>query len=144
MPLFSISALLDLNHVVIKVVNTGRNPVFFEGLRSLLAFLFLIIYFKLNNKKLVFSTDTMGISIIARIVFALGFLLLFPAFDYTSVAHDSILYYSMPIWVAVIGHFFLPNKRLNFLKSIDLISTFAAVSLTISNNDKTFSFTTGN
>tara|TARA_B110000090_G_C13093003_1_gene335564 strand:+ start:377 stop:637 length:261 start_codon:yes stop_codon:yes gene_type:complete len=86
----------------------------------------------------------MGISIIARIVFALGFLLLFLAFDYTSVAHNSILYYSMPIWVTIIGHFFLPNKRLNFLKSIDLISTFAAVSLTISNNDKTFSFTTGN
>ena len=144
MPLISISALLDLNHVVIKIVNTGHNPVFFEGLRSLLAFLFLIIYFKLNNKKLVFSTDTMGISIIARIVFALGFLLLFLAFDYTSVAHNSILYYSMPIWVTIIGRFFLPNKRLNFLKSIDLISTFAAVSLTISNNDKTFSFTTGN
>ena len=36
--LISVSALLGLNHVVIKVVNTELNPVFFAGLRSFLAF----------------------------------------------------------------------------------------------------------
>ena len=137
--LISLSALLGLNHVVIKVVNTGLNPVFFAGLRSLLAFFFLIIYFKLTNKKLEFSKDTMGISILAGIVFALEFLLLFLALDFTSVARNSILYYSMPIWVTVFGHFFLPNERLNFFKSVGLISAFAGVSLAISNNDETFS-----
>ena len=81
--LISLSALLGLNHVVIKVVNTGLNPVFFAGLRSLLAFFFLIIYFKLTNKKIEFSKDTMGISILAGIVFALEFLLLFLALDFT-------------------------------------------------------------
>ena len=137
--LISLSALLGLNHVVIKVVNTGLNPVFFAGLRSLLAFIFLIIYFKLTNKKLVFSKDTMGISILAGIIFALEFLLLFLALDFTSVARNSILYYSMPIWVTVFGHFFLPNERLNFFKSVGLISAFAGVALAISNNDETFS-----
>jgi len=29
--LISLSALLGLNHVVIKVVNTGLNPVFLQG-----------------------------------------------------------------------------------------------------------------
>ena len=71
--LIALSALLGINHVVIKVVNTGLNPVFFAGLRSLLAFVFLIIYFKLTNKKMEFSKDTMAISVLAGIVFALGF-----------------------------------------------------------------------
>jgi len=135
----SLSALLGLNHVIIKVVNTGLNPVFFAGLRSLLAFFFLIIYFKLTNKKIEFSKDKMGISILAGIVFALEFLLLFLALDFTSVARNSILYYSMPIWVTVFGHFFLPNERLNFFKSVGLISAFAGVALAVSNNNETFS-----
>lgn len=137
--LISLSALLGLNHVVIKIVNSGLNPVFFAGLRSLLAFFFLIIYFKLTKKKIEFSKDTMGISILAGIVFALEFLLLFLALDFTSVARNSILYYSMPIWVTVFGHFFLPNERLNFFKSVGLVSAFAGVSLAISNNSETFS-----
>ena len=137
--LVGLSALLGLNHVVIKVVNTGLNPVFFAGLRSLLAFFFLIIYLKLTNKKIDFSKEKMGISIVAGIVFALEFLLLFLALDFTSVARNSILYYSMPIWITVFGHFLLPNERLNFFKSVGLISAFAGVSLAISNNDETFS-----
>ena len=45
----------------------------------------------------------------------------------------------MPIWVTVFGHFFLPNEKLNFFKSVGLISAFAGVSVAISNNDETFS-----
>lgn len=137
--LVGLSALLGLNHVVIKVVNAGLNPVFFAGLRSLLAFIFLIIYFKLTDKKIEFDRDTMGISIVAGIVFAFEFLLLFLALDFTTVARNSILYYSMPIWITVLGHFLLPNEKVNFLKSIGLISAFAGVSIAISNNDETFS-----
>lgn len=137
--LISLSALLGINHVVIKVVNSGLNPVFFAGLRSLLAFVFLIIYFKLTNKKMEFSKDTMGISVLAGIVFALEFLFLFLALDFTSVTRNSILYYSMPIWVTALGHFFLPNEKLNFFKSVGLIFAFGGVSLAISNNEATFS-----
>lgn len=137
--LISLSGLLGLNHVIIKIVNTGLNPVFFAGLRSFLAFFFLIIYFKITNKKIVFSKDTMGISVLAGIVFALEFLFLFLALDLTSVTRNSILYYSMPIWVTVFGHFLLPDEKLSFFKSVGLISAFAGVSLAISNNDETFS-----
>ena len=137
--LVGLSALLGFNHVVIKVVNTGLNPIFFAGLRSLLAFFFLIVFFKITNKKIEFSKDTMGLSILAGVVFALEFLFLFLALDFTSVTRNSILYYSMPIWVTVFGHFLLPNERLNFFKSVGLISAFAGVSLAISNNEETFS-----
>ena len=81
----------------------------------------------------------MGLSILAGVVFAFEFLLLFLALDFTSVTRNSILYYSMPIWVTVFGHFFLPNEKLDFFKSVGLIAAFAGVSLAISNNKDTFS-----
>ena len=137
--LVCLSALLGINHVVIKVVNSGLNPIFFAGLRSVIAFFFLAIYFKLTNKKLLFSRDTIAISILAGVVFALEFLFLFLALDFTSVTRNSILYYSMPIWITAFGHFFLPNDRLNFFKAVGLVSAFAGVALAISDNKEPIS-----
>ena len=137
--LIALSALLGINHVVIKVVNTGLNPVFFAGLRSVIAFIFLVIYFKITNKKMLFSRNTVAISIFAGVVFALEFLFLFLALDFTTVTRNSILYYSMPIWVTAIGHFFLPNEKLNFFKALGLIFAFAGVVLAISDNQEPLS-----
>ena len=137
--LIGLSALLGINHVVIKVVNSGLNPIFFAGLRSVIAFVFLIIYFKFTNKKLQFSKDTIVISVLAGVVFALEFLFLFLALDYTSVTRNSILYYSMPIWITAFGHFFLPNEKLNFFKAVGLVSAFAGVALAISDNKEPLS-----
>ena len=137
--LIGLSALLGINHVVIKVVNSGLNPIFFAGLRSVIAFVFLVIYFKFTNKKLQFSKDTIVISVLAGVVFALEFLFLFLALDYTSVTRNSILYYSMPIWITAFGHFFLPNEKLNFFKAVGLVSAFAGVALAISDNKEPLS-----
>ena len=137
--LIGLSALLGMNHVVIKVVNSGLNPVFFAGLRSVIAVVFLVIYFKIKNKKILFSMNTFAISILAGVVFALEFLFLFLALDYTTVTRNSILYYSMPIWITIVGHFFLPNEKLSFFKALGLIVAFAGVTLAISDNEKTLS-----
>ena len=137
--LISLSALLGINHVVIKVVNSGLNPVFFAGLRSLIAFIFLVIFFRITKRKMIFSRDTVAISVLAGVIFALEFLFLFLALDFTTVTRNSILYYSMPIWITAVGHFFLPNEKLNFLKALGLIFAFAGVTLAISDNKLTLS-----
>lgn len=137
--LISLSALLGINHVVIKVVNSGLNPVFFAGLRSLIAFIFLVIFFRITKRKMIFSRDTVAISVLAGVIFALEFLFLFLALDFTTVTRNSILYYSMPIWITAVGHFFLPNEKLNFLKALGLIFAFAGVALAISDNKLTLS-----
>ena len=48
--LISFSLLLGINHVVIKIVNDGLNPIFFAGIRSFIAFLFIIIWMKITKK----------------------------------------------------------------------------------------------
>ena len=129
--LISLSALMGVNHVVIKVVNSGLNPVFFAGLRSIIAFLFLLIYFRLANKELKFVREAIGISLLAGLVFALEFLLLFIALDFTTVSRNSILYYSMPIWAAILGHYLIPDDKLNALKSAGLMIAFTGVAIAI-------------
>jgi drug/metabolite transporter (DMT)-like permease len=88
---------------------------------------------------MLFSRKTMAISIFAGVVFALEFLFLFLALDFTTVTRNSILYYSMPIWITAIGHFFLPNEKLNFFKALGLIFAFAGVVLAISDNQEPLS-----
>ena len=134
--LISLSALMGINHVIIKVVNSGLNPVFFAGLRSVLAFVFLAIYCRLANKELKFSRETYGISLFAGLVFALEFLLLFTALDFTTVSRNSILYYSMPIWAAILGHYLIPNDKLNALKTAGLVIAFTGVAIAISSDDE--------
>ena len=129
--LISLSALMGLNHVVIKVVNSGLNPVFFAGLRSIIAFLFLLIYFRLANIELKFVREAVGISLLAGLVFALEFLLLFIALDFTTVSRNSILYYSMPIWAAILSHYLIPDDKLNALKSAGLMIAFTGVAIAI-------------
>ena len=137
--LISFSLLLGINHVVIKVVNSGLDPIFFAGVRSVIAFLFLLICMKIWNKSIVLKKKYIFVSILAGLVFALEFLFLFLALDFTSVSRNSIIYYSMPVWLACLAHFFIPNERLNFLMGIGLIMAFLGVTLSILNGVNDFS-----
>ena len=140
--LISFSLLLGINHVVIKVVNSGLDPIFFAGIRSVIAFFFLLICMKIWNKSIVLKKKYIFVSILAGLVFALEFLFLFLALDFTSVSRNSIIYYSMPVWLACLAHFLIPNERLNFLKGIGLIMAFLGVALSILKGVKDFSFNT--
>jgi drug/metabolite transporter (DMT)-like permease len=46
---------------------------------------------------------------------------LFIALDYTSIARSSIMFYSMPVWLAIAAHFVLPDERLTALRSLGLL-----------------------
>ena len=138
--LIAFSLLLGMNHVVIKIVNSGLNPIFFAGLRSVIAFFFIIFWMKLFNKAIVFKREYLFISIFSGLIFALEFLFLFLALDYTSVSRNSIIYYSMPVWLAIIAHFLIPNERFTFIKAIGLVLAFSGVIISISNGTKDFSF----
>tara|TARA_X000000368_G_scaffold7775_1_gene6024 strand:- start:753 stop:1646 length:894 start_codon:yes stop_codon:yes gene_type:complete len=135
------SVLLAINHVVIKVVNTGLNPIFFAGARSVIAFFALIIWMKISRKPIVFNINLAFISCLAGLVFSLEFLFLFLALDFTTVSRNSIIFYSMPVWLAILAHFFVPDERLNIMKIFGLICAFTGVTLSLLINVTDFSFT---
>ena len=131
--LISFSLLLGINHVVIKIVNLGLNPIFFAGIRSFIAFIFIIMWMKFFNKPIVFNRKYTKISFIAGIIFALEFLFLFLALDFTTVSRNSIIYYSMPLWLTILLFFTKRNEKISLLKFLGLILAFIGVVISITN-----------
>lgn len=133
--LIGFSLLLGINHVVIKVVNNGLQPVFFCGLRSLLAALCIMIWMKYKKIPIDFPIRNWKIGVLAGAIFAAEFLFLFLALDYTTVIRNSIIYYSMPLWLSLFAHFFLPNEAMTKSKFFGLILAFMGVVWAILSKD---------
>jgi len=114
-------AVLGLNQVGIKIVNEGMAPVFQAGLRSLAAGILIFIYClwrgsKINTRRAVFVPG-----IVIGICFAIEFALLFQAIQYTTVARTSVLFYTMPFWVAIGAHYLIPGDRLDPVRITGLL-----------------------
>jgi len=110
--LVAFSATLGLNQVLVKLVNAGMHPVFQAGLRSACAFFPVFIFALLMTRRLVLKDGSLLPGLVAGCLFALEFTLVFIGLDYTSVARASVLFYTMPIWVAVGAHFLIPGEVL--------------------------------
>lgn len=132
--LIAFSALLGLNQVCIKLVNTGLSPAFQAGLRSVCAFVVVLIFATIMRRRLSLSDGSLIPGVIIGILFGVEFLLLFQALDYISVSRTSILFYTMPFWVAIAAHFIIPGERVTRLKSFGLLLALAGVLITLSNN----------
>jgi len=88
---------------------------------------------RLANKPIVFNKENFKISLIAGVIFAFEFLFLFLALDFTSVSRNSIIYYSMPLWLTILLFFTKSNERNSFLKSLGLILAFTGVVISVTN-----------
>ena len=132
--LVSFSALLGLNQVLIKVVNAGLQPVFQAGLRSVCAFLPILLFALLTRKVISVRDGSLLPGLLAGVLFALEFTLLFVALDYTSVARASVLFYTKPIWVAVAAHFLIPGETLTLKRIVGLLLACAGVVAALAHN----------
>ena len=107
------ATLLALNQVVIKLTNGGFGPVFAAGARSVLALGVLFLWVALRHRKLSGLRATIGPGILLGGLFGIEFLLLFLALDMTTVSRTSIVFYSMPVWLAIVAHLVLPGETLS-------------------------------
>ena len=109
------SILLGLNQVLVKLVNVGMHPVFQVALRSTLAIFPILIYCYLTKKKINFFDGSLVAGIIAGVLFAVEFIFLFTALDYSTVTRVSLIFYTMPVWLSLSAHFLIKNDKLNFV-----------------------------
>ncbi len=121
------SALLGFNQVVIKVVNEGLQPVFFAGLRSAGGVLLLLAWMWLRGLSTKITPGTWGVGLTIGSIFAFEFVCLFMALDLTTVVRTGVIFYSMPVWLALMSHFILPGDRMSPLKATGLALAFAGV-----------------
>ena len=112
--------LLAFNQVVIKVTNGGLQPVFFAGLRSAGAVFCIWLWLRWRGIPLQFKPGTRAAGILVGVLFAFEFLCLFIALDLTTVGRTSVIFYSMPVWLAFMAHFLLPDDRISVVKAAGL------------------------
>ena len=129
--LIGFSALLGFNQVVIKVVNEGLQPVFFAGLRSAGSVFCVGLWMWLRGISLRPSPGTWPAGISIGLIFAFEFMLLFIALDLTSVTRVSVIFYTMPVWMALGAHVLIPGQRLTRMRSAGLLVAFLGVTVAI-------------
>ncbi|MBT3140811.1 EamA/RhaT family transporter [Phaeobacter gallaeciensis] len=129
--LISIATLLAFNQVVIKVTGDGFAPVFQAGLRSLGAIVFVLIWIRFSGGKIQIPRSAIWAGLLTGLFFSLEFICLYLALDMTTVSRTSILFYSMPVWLALGAHVLLPGEKLNGIRIVGLALAMGGVILAL-------------
>lgn len=129
--LTAFSALLAFNQVVIAVGNDGLQPVFFAALRSVGGALCIWLWIQARGIALTIAPGTLPAGLAMGGCFAVEFVCLFVALDLTTVTRSSVIFYSMPVWLALLGHVLIPGERITGIKGAGLALAFAGVVLAI-------------
>lgn len=129
--LIGVTLLLAFNQIIVKEVNRGLQPVFFAGARSALAVLFVWGFLHWRGLTGRVKLADLGPGLAIGAVFAIEFLCLFMALDLTTVGRAAVIFYSMPLWMAVLAHFGLPDERITPVRGAGLILAFAGTAWAI-------------
>lgn len=129
--LFSVALLLAFNQILVKWVNAGLQPVFFAGLRSLLAVGFVALWLRWRGRAILLRRGDVWAGLLIGTIFAAEFLCLFLALDLTAVSRAAVIFYSMPVWFGLMAHFLLPGERLNLVRSSGLVLAFCGTAWAI-------------
>ena len=130
--LVGFAAVLAFNQVVIKIGNEGFQPVFMAGLRSAGALAVLGLWIWWRRIPLDLSPRYRASGLLLGTLFGFEFVCLFWALDHTTVSRASILFYTMPMMLAVAAHFTLPGERLTPRRVAGLLIAMAGVALVLS------------
>ena len=129
--LVAVQLLFSFNQIIIKIVNQGLQPVFFAGLRSGLAVVFVAGWLWLRGRPPRLSWATVPAGLLIGCAFSAEFIFLFEALDLTTVGRTSVIFYSMPVWLALMAHFGLPGERISPIKAVGLGLAFAGTAWAI-------------
>lgn len=128
--LIGVTLLLAFNQIIVKIVNTGLQPVFFAGLRSALAVFFVWAWLVWRKRPPRLNRAAWGPGMLMGLVFAAEFLCLFLALDLTTVGRTSVIFYSMPVWFAILAHFGL-GERITPVRAAGLALAFSGAAWAI-------------
>ena len=134
--LIAFSAVLGLNQAVVKLVNAGIAPIMQAGLRSLVAFVPVLLFAYFYRRSLQWRPDTLVLGMLNGGFFAAEFYCLFLALDLSSVARVSLFFYTMPIWVALAAHFLLPGERLTRAKTVGFLVAISGLAVALLPGDE--------
>lgn len=134
--LLGVQALLAVNQILGKLGTVGFQPVFFAGLRSLLAIGFVWAWLVWRGRPPRLTRAALPSGLLIGALFATEFLFLFLALDLTTVGRASLIMYSMPVWYAVLAHYGL-GERIKPMRAAGLALAFAGCAWAILSRPET-------
>jgi drug/metabolite transporter (DMT)-like permease len=129
------AGLMGINQVLVKLVNDGLAPIAQAGLRSICALVPVLLYAWWMRKRLSISDGSLLPGVLCGSLFAIEFMMMFTAFDYTSVSRATMLFYTMPFWLALAAHFLIPGERLTLLRTAGLALAITGVGWALAHNE---------
>lgn len=112
--------LLAFNQVVVKVSNGGFSPVFMVALRSVIAGVAVSGWMVWRKKPFAHSRPVIAAGVLTGFIFSFEFICLYVSLDLIDVSRASVIFYSMPVWLALAAHFLLPGERLSTSRVLGL------------------------
>ncbi len=125
------AALLAFNQVVVKVTGGGFSPVFQVAVRSAGAVIFLLIWFRFRSIPMSLPKGTLFWGTLSGLIFSFEFICLYFAIDLTTISRASIIFYSMPVWLALASHYVLPSEQLTPQRFLGLVLALGGVAVAI-------------
>jgi drug/metabolite transporter (DMT)-like permease len=104
-------------------------------MRSACALPLVLGFALLARRRLSLTDGTLVPGLICGGFFAAEFLLLYTALEYTSVGRAAVLFYTMPVWVALWAHLLIPAERLTPARTLGLGLAVAGVALALGRNE---------
>jgi drug/metabolite transporter (DMT)-like permease len=122
-------ALWGLAQVAVKVGNAGIAPVLHCALRSIGAAALVLLWCRARGVRLDLRDGSLGPGVLAGLLFAGEFLLIFAGMDRTTAARGVVFLYFSPFVVALGAHWFTPGDRLTGAKLAGLLAAFLGLAL---------------
>lgn len=120
-------AIWGLQQVAIKVASAGISPLWQAGLRSIGATLTVLLWCWLRSVRLVERDGTLLPGVLAGLLFAIEFALIFIGLQYTSAARGVVFLYTAPFFVALGAVWLLPQERMRPVQWVGMALAFAGV-----------------
>ena len=130
--MFSLCLLWGFNQVLVKIANTGISPLLQAGLRSAGAAALVWAWSAARGIRLFDSDGSLVPGIVAGLLFAGEFALIFWGLEFTTASRTVIFVYTSPFVVALGVHMFVPGENLRLVQVVGLIGAFAGVAVAFS------------
>ena len=116
-----------LNQVAIKFTLPDLPPLIQVGLRTGGGLLMVLAWTKFRGINLFERDATLWPGLLAGALFALEFVLIFPAMLFTTASRASLFIYTAPFFVALGARWLLPNERMSFVQWFGLVLCFGGL-----------------
>ena len=107
--------------------------MFQAGLRSACGLPLVLLFAVVTHKRLSLRDGSLLPGLVAGLLFGTEFMLVFQAVELTTVSRVVVLFYTMPIWVAIGAHFFIPGEGLTRIRTMGLVLAVTGVVVAMGN-----------